>query len=254
MLVAPYLIGLVATIAARRFEVADVVLFALWFMGYFAFYATSLWLKSKRKPRYLPPVRTYLAIAAALGVIALVIDVSIWSWAVPFAPILVLGLYFAYHRDDRSIAAGITTVAAACLMPAVVYAEGFFELLASPGGPAHGLITIICLICFGYFFGTVLYVKTMIRERGHVGYVVASTLWHAAYAGACVLLGARSDSPVASWVGPALTVFFVLMTARALAMPLLWPMRGRALRAGTLGIGEVFATLTLVGILIGAAV
>lgn len=253
MLIAPYLVGLVVTIAAGRFRVASLTLFCVWIVGYFAFYATSLWLKSRRKARYLPPVRTYVLLTAGLGLITLGFDSSTWSWLLPFGPVLLLGLYFAYRRDDRSIPSGLTTVAAACLMPAVVYADGFFDFLTGLGTPRYDLIAIICLVCFGYFFGTVLYVKTMIRERGHVGYIVGSVAWHAVCVVGAILL-AVTHGAAASWVGWSLAAFFVVMTARALAMPMMWPMRGRVLRAGALGIGELFATLALVGILIGAAV
>ena len=253
MLIAPYVVGLAATIAAGRFHAADVVLFALWIVGYFAFYATSLWLKSRRKPRYLPPVRTYVLITAGLGLITLGLQPSTWSWLVPFTPVLVVGLVFAYRRDDRSIASGVTTVAAACLMPAVVYADGFFDFVTGLGSGDYDLIAVTCVASFGYFFGTVLYVKTMIRERGHVGYIVASVIWHAACVVAAVLLAVFGGSLIAAWVSWALAGFFVLMTVRSFVMPMLWPMRGKVLRPGALGIGELFATLALVGILIGAA-
>lgn len=253
MLIAPYLVGLVITVAAGRFRLASLVLFAVWITGYFAFYATSLWLKSRRKARYLPPVPTYVLLTTALGLITLGLDVSVWSWLLPFGPVLVLGLLFAYRRDDRSIASGLTTVAAACLMPAVVYTDGFFDFIDGLGTPAYGLVAIICAVCFGYFFGTVLYVKTMIRERGHIGYVAASAVWHAGCTAGSVLL-ALVGGAAPSWLGWALAGFFTAMTVRALVMPMMWPMRGKVLRAGALGIGELVATFLLVGILIGAAV
>lgn len=250
MLVAPYLVGVVAVIADGRFQLADVVLFGLWIVGYFAFFATSLWLKSRRKARYLAPVRAYVAASALLGVATLLLQPSIISWLLPFAPVLLIGLYFAYKRDDRSIASGVMTVAAACLMPAVVYADGFFDFFRGLGTAGYDAIALVCVVSFGYFFGTVLYVKTMIRERGHVGYVVASVAWHAAcVAGSVALALVR---PELAGVGWALALFFVAMTARALALALMFPLRGRVLSAKHLGIGEVFSTIALVVILIAA--
>lgn len=253
MLVAPYVVGLVAVIADGRFELADVTLFGLWMVGYFAFFATSLWLKARRKPRYLPPVRAYVIASAALGLITLALQPAIATWAIVFAPVLGLGLFFAYRRDDRSLASGATTVSAACLMPAVVYAGGLFDFVRGLGSPSYDLIAAVCLACLGYFFGTVLYVKTMIRERGHVSYVVASVAWHVG----CVLVTAiGSDWLLAAGVTPAtwwaLLVFFGLMAARSLIVPLAWPMRGKTLSPKHLGIGELFCTLALVAILIAA--
>lgn len=253
MLIAPYVVGLVATIADGRFELADVTLFGFWMIGYFAFFATSLWLKSRRKARYFPPVRTYLVASSLLGVLTLVLQPRIWSWALAFAPILLVGLWFAYQRDERSLASGATTVAAACLIPAVVYADGLFDFVDGLGTPGYDRIAIIAGACFGYFFGTVLYVKTMIRERGHVSYIVASVLWHALCAVAVLVTHRQfEDAGIGFLTWEALALFFAVMTARALAVPLLWPMRGKNLSAKQLGIGEIFSTLALVAILIVA--
>ncbi|WP_134324319.1 YwiC-like family protein [Cumulibacter soli] len=246
MLIAPYAVGLVITAIDGRFDIADITLFGLWFVGYLAFFATSLWLKSRRRPRYLPPVRAYVSAAAVLGVITLALQPAIISWLLPFAPILLIGLYFAYRRDDRSIPSGLATVAAASLMPAVVYADGLFDFIDGVSSPPYDLIALVCAASFGYFFGTVLYVKTMIRERGSVGYVVASVLWHLA----CV---AAAGIWVSGWLGWALAAYFAAMTARALAMPMMWPMRGRQLAPGRLGIVELIATLALATILICTA-
>lgn len=48
------------------------------------------------------------------------------------------------------------------------------ELLAHPDAAAAGAAAG----AFAYFFGTVLYVKTLIRERGNRAYLIASVAWH----------------------------------------------------------------------------
>ena len=63
MLVSPLLLGALASGPGW----IHLLLAAFWFAGYFAFNATSLWLKSGRKVRYLRPVQVYAALAAALG-------------------------------------------------------------------------------------------------------------------------------------------------------------------------------------------
>ncbi len=256
MLIAPYLLGLIATIADGRFELADVVLFAFWMVDYFAFFATSLWLKSRRKPRYFPPVRAYVVASSVLGLLTLVLQPSVWSWVLAFAPLLAVGLYSAYQRDERSLISGATTVAAACLMPAVVYADGLFDFFDGLGEAPYDRIALIMLACFGYFFGTVLYVKTMIRERGHLSYVVASVAWHAAFTIAAFLSRGllREQLLVGDGVWLGLVLFFAVMTVRSLAVPMLWPMRGKTLSAKSLGIGEIFCTIALGAILIAAVV
>jgi hypothetical protein len=70
MLASPLLIG----ILAGGFAWVHLPLAAFWFAGYFAFFATSLWLKARRRPRYWPAVRAYGAIAGALGVVILALQ------------------------------------------------------------------------------------------------------------------------------------------------------------------------------------
>ena len=67
MLASPLAVGILAGGPAW----VHVPLTALWFVGYFAFFATSLWLKARRRPRYWPPVRAYgIAAAAHRGALA----------------------------------------------------------------------------------------------------------------------------------------------------------------------------------------
>ncbi len=235
MLVVPYVAGLVLRISEGRLNVASVLLFPTWMIGYFAFNAASLWLKSRRRARYLPPARTYVLITAALGIGVLVAQFSLVWWLPIFAPLLAVGLWCAWRRDERSLPSGAVTVAAACLMLLVVYTNS----PADVRWPSYAVAA--ALACFGYFFGTVLYVKTMIRERGEIAYVAASIGWHVA----CVVVALRF--PRESWL---LAAFFAVMLARAVTMPLVGPMRGRTISAKHLGIGEAAASLALLMLLV----
>ena len=55
MLAGPLLVGVLAS--EPRWVHLPLTL--LWFVGYFAFFAIGLWLRSRRKARYRPPVRAY---------------------------------------------------------------------------------------------------------------------------------------------------------------------------------------------------
>ena len=88
MLATPLLVGVLAS-EPRWVHLA---LAAFWVVGYFAFFATGLWLKSHRKARYLPPVRTYGLAALVLGAVVLVIDPALVVWAPLFVPPLAVGL------------------------------------------------------------------------------------------------------------------------------------------------------------------
>lgn len=84
-------------------------------------------------------------------------------------------------------------------------------------------------LLMAYFAGTVLYVKTMIRDRADVGRYRLSVTYHGA---ACVL--AEVASP---WLG----VLFVAFAIRAIVVPKWWP----GLTAARIGAVEVVASQTL---------
>jgi hypothetical protein len=93
---------------------------------------------------------------------------------------------------------------------------------------------VIAGLLLAYFAGTVLYVKTMIRDRGDVGRYRLSVMYHVA-----VCVPAAVTSP---WLG----ALFVALAIRAAVVPKRWP----ALTAGTIGAGEIVASLTLARMLL----
>jgi hypothetical protein len=222
---------------------AHVLLLATWLSGYLAFFATGLWLRSRRKPRYWPPVRAYACSTAALGIAVLVVEPAMVWWATVFAPLLAASLWFSLHRADRSLRNGAVTVLAACLMTVVAGGLGTAVRTGSEvsltwlewlPGAASPRAWILAGVLFAYFLGTVLYVKTMIRERGNQLVWRASVAYHAAV---CV--------PVA-WVDLRLGVLFALLTLRAVVVPRRWP--GLSPRA--VGIGEILASTVLAVLLL----
>ena len=216
MLTGPLLVGIAAGGAAW----VQLPLTLAWFLGYFAFFAAGLWLKSGRKQRFGPPVLVYSLACVPAGVAVLVMDPSLVRWVPSFAPLLVIGLVLAAERKDRSLASGLATTAAASLMTAVAYDAG-------PGtdwARAWLLTGVMAL----YYVGTLLYVKTMIRERGNRVYEIASVAWHAVAAAALV--------PVSWW----LAAVFALLTVRAYAAPRL------RLTPKRVGLGELVLNVLVV--------
>ena len=120
MLASPFLVGVVA--ASPRW--VHLPLLLLWFVGYFAFFAAGLWLKSGRRARYLPPVRAYGLATVPLAIVVLLLRPDLVVWAPLFAPLLLAGLWFAAHRQDRSLPSGLATILAACLMTMVAFDAG----------------------------------------------------------------------------------------------------------------------------------
>ena len=234
MLVVPFRMGSFLRVRDGEPWLFLVPLFACWMLGYFAFNAASGWLKAppKRRHQWVKPLVVYGSISVVAGLLALALaGWGLLAWAPAFVPLLLPALWLAAQRNERATVGGGLTIAAASLM--VPIARYPFALDALGAGTA--LTWIVTLLVFLYFFGTVLYVKTNIRERGRPEWMVASVGYHAA----CIVLAA-----VLAWVGRApwwWTGFFALTTLRS------WLIPGRHCSAKHIGFLEVgMSTLLLV--------
>ena len=103
--------------------------------------------------------------------------------------------------------------------------------------PVNGLIATVLFALTQY--GSVLVVKTMIRERGKRSYVAASWVWHVAL----LLLAA-----VPAGRSPYLIAMTVLLLARAVALPAVT--RRTTLKPVVTGITEAFASFIAFGCII----
>lgn len=212
MLASPLVVGA----AASGLTWVHLPLAAFWFAGYFAFFAASVWLKSRRRPRYWPPVRAYSVAAALLGGLTLALQPGLVVWMPLFLGPLAVGLWAAANRRDREVLAGLATVAGCGLMTVVAYAAG-------PGEDV-GRAWRLALVQLLYFGGTVFYVKSAIRERRSARFRRLSIGVHAA---ATLVVLALS---------PWLALVFAALTARAAIVP------RRPVSPKQIGIGEIIAT------------
>ena len=209
MLAGPLLVGILAS--EPRWVHLPLTL--LWFLGYFAFFATGLWLKSRRKARFRPPVLVYSAATVPFGIAVLLMRPDLLWWAPAFAPLLVVGLVLAAERKDRALLSGLATTLAASLMTPVAYDAG--------GGDDWTRAWLLTAVMAVYYVGTILYVKTMIRERGNQHYVVASIFYHA--------VAAVAFAFVSWWVA----AVFALLTVRTAVGP------HTSMKPVHVGIGEI---------------
>jgi hypothetical protein len=119
-------------------------------------------------------------------------------------------------------------------------AAGFGQRLPKPGTPGLAELTwlpgadqgrtwVLAGLFLAYFAGTVLYVKTMIRDRADAGRYRLSVTYHVAVCVPAVI--------VSPWLG----VLFAAFAVRAVVVPKRWP----GLGAATIGVGEIVASLTL---------
>lgn len=216
MLASPFLVGVVA--ASPRW--VHLPLLLLWFVGYFAFFAAGLWLKSGRRARYLPPVRAYGLATVPLAALVLLLRPDLVMWAPLFAPLLLAGLWFAAHRQDRSLPSGLATILAACLMTMVAFDAG--------DGTDWARAWTLTAVLAAYFVGTLFYVKTMIRERDSRPHYWLSVGYHAV------------STVAVAWLSWWLAALFALLALRAAVLP------GRGLSPKQVGIGEIVANVAVV--------
>lgn len=217
MLATPLAVGILASSP----QWVHLPLTAFWFLGYFAFFAAGLWLKAppRRRVALVGPLRTYAAASAAMGALTLALDPTLLRWAPLFVAPLAVGLVASARRDERSLGSGLATSIGSALMVLVAYDAG--------GGADWQRAWLLTGILAAYFAGTVLYVKTMIRERGDERFHWLSALAHGA---ATVAM---------TWLSPWLVLVFALLTIRAAVMP--------AFRVSpkAVGIGEIIATVAV---------
>ena len=140
-------------------------------------------------------------------------------WAPLFVVPFGVGLVASARREDRSLVSGIATSTGSCLMTLVAYDAG--------GGADWARAWLLTGVLAAYVVGTVLYVKTMIRERGVAAYHWLSALGHGALT--CAMI------PVSPW----LVLVFALLAIRAAVIPAF------RLTPKTVGLGEVAATLAV---------
>jgi hypothetical protein len=247
MVLAPVLVGTIV----RGPHVRQVVLIGTWVLAYLAYQCALGWLRSWRRPslgkaaaaRRRPASHDYVLPACVYGALALVGAICLvigqprlLAWAPIFAVPAVIGVVAVLRRKERTLVNGGVQIAASVLMAVVVSGVGGYVLapgtsqsLVIPPGLDDATAWLITLVCGGYFGGTLLYVKTLIRERGVPSWYIASVIYHAAGA---ILVGA---------INPVLGGLGVIAFARAAAIPRFWPQA----RPRDIGLGEIFLTCAL---------
>ncbi|WP_288797370.1 YwiC-like family protein [uncultured Arsenicicoccus sp.] len=266
MLVVPAVTGTVLLVRDHGWRWVALPVLAITVVGYFLLNAVTLWLKARRKPRYRPPVRAYAVACCLLGLAVLALGPGLAGWLVVAAPLLAVALVLAARRRDRATLSGLVTVAAACLVTPVLWSAGL------PSSPPLGAVAAVAdavthrpeevrvpafvtLLQLAYFFGTVVYVKTMIRERGDRRWFVASVTYHAAMTVALLAAALGGIRALTAGVSPTAlvlaTAVLALAAVRAWAMPVLGPLRGRSITPLQVGLVEIgFSGAVLVACLL----
>ncbi|GAA1037291.1 hypothetical protein GCM10009557_50370 [Virgisporangium ochraceum] len=138
-------------------------------------------------------------------------------WFAPaYAALLAVNAGYAWRRRERALLNDVASVAQSCLMVFVV---------AVVAGVSPVTVIGPFVVVLLYLTGTVLHVKTMIRERDSRGYRRASIGYH---------VGAAM---VAAYLGTVTAVVFALLLVRS------WLLPGRRLAPKHVGIVEIAAAV-----------
>lgn len=240
MLVVPFGVGTILGWRDGLLPLHLLPMFTTWMLGYFAFHAASGWLKSPpaRRRRWLPALTTYALATLATGLMTVWLagPVVAW-WLAVFAPPLVFALWLASRREERHLAGGLLTTLLASLMVLVARFPDPIAMLTDPALPPAALLTAAT---FGYFGGTVLHVKALIRHRGQLAWRNASIGWHAAWT---IAAAGLAMAGTANRVWP---IFFLITTLRAWLLPTI--AERRQLRPRVIGIIEIVLSATLLAL------
>ncbi|WP_033516556.1 YwiC-like family protein, partial [Bifidobacterium cuniculi] len=195
-------------------------LVALWALCYCLQFTAARWFKARFRRRWLAPVAVYAAVLVAAGLPFLILHPGTLRWAPIYMVLCAGSMLGAWLRREHSLWANACAVLASSTMPLMI---GWFGSHASPAtaalgrtlswpwlpaaafpGPALAIAVTFAL----ELYGSVLFVKTMIRERGDRRYLAASWTWH-------LLLCAAGFA-----MGPWYALLAIVLLARATLMPL----------------------------------
>ena len=171
MLLLPLLLG----VAASRPDPWQVALAGAALCGYLASAAAQAWTRARRRPAHRAPVVVYAALFAALGVALVVAFPALLVALVVAGPAALLVFGGARPGTRRDLANSLAQVAQALvLVPAAAYVSGAFEV--------ERVVTATA-VAAGYLVGTVLVVRSVLRERGNETFAGLSIGFHVVLAG-----------------------------------------------------------------------
>lgn len=196
MLAVPFLLG----VAASTPGAWQLVLAAASVLGYLASATGQAWLRARRRAPFTLPLAVYGAGFGVLGVALLLAFPPLLATVVVLGPTAALVVAGAKPGTRRDLVNSLAQAAqAVVLVPSAAWVSGAFN--ATSVAVATGVAAV-------YLLGTVLVVRSVLRERDSTAFATVSTGFHVLLVAPALLLG-----PV--WAILALT-----LAVRAAALPL----------------------------------
>jgi hypothetical protein len=225
MLAVPFLLGVAASAPGPW----QAVLAAASVAGYLASATGQAWLRARRRDPFTVPLAVYAAVFGVLGLGLVVVFPALLASLlilVPTTAMIVAGARPGTRRDlANSLAQAVQAVV---LVPAAAWVSGAFDPAAT---------AVATAVAAAYLLGTVLVVRSVIRERDSRSFTALSIGFHAVLVVPAAVLG------------PAWVVLALGLTARAAALPAIARRRAgtpRPLRPVQVGIVEMAAATAVV--------
>ncbi len=166
MLLLPVLLGVAASAADPWQLVVAVTALA----AYLASVTAQTWARSRRPPAYRLPMAVYGTVAVVLGLVLLVAFPQLALAAVVVVPTGIIVFRGAQPGTRRDLANSLAQVAQALvLVPVTAWVSGTWD--------PERVIAYTC-VAAGYQLGSVLVVRSVLRERGNRGFAALSLGFH----------------------------------------------------------------------------
>jgi hypothetical protein len=228
MLLVPLLLG----VAATRPSPWHVVLAGAALCAYLASASAQAWARARRSPAYRAPIAVYGGVFSVLGIALVVVFPVLLLAVVVVGPAALVVLWGARPGTRRDLANSLAQVGQALvLVPAAAVVSGAF---------VAGPVVTATAIAAGYLVGTVLVVRSVLRERGNAAFAGLSIGFHAVLTVLAIAL-----------LPAAYALLAAALTLRAAALPVLQRRLAggpRPLRPVHVGIVEIVASLAVVAV------
>ena len=226
MLALPLLLG----VAASEPDPWQIVLAGAAYAGYLASITVQSWSRARRPPAYRAPILAYGSVFAVLGLGLVMAFPALLLTLVVFVPAGIIVFGGARPGTRRDLANSLAQVAQALvLVPAAAYVSGVVD---------PGRVIAYVLVAAAYLLGSVLVVRSVLRERGNDRFAALSIGFH---------LAVTALAAVAyPWPYAALAAG---LTGRAVGLPLVqrrWASSSHPLRPIHVGLVEIVASLSVV--------
>lgn len=166
MLIVPFWLG----VAASTFCFGHLLLFIGWFFLYLTSYAVLMLVKGKKTGLYRRWTAIYFSLAGLFILIPVWQQPKLIGFGLLLLPFFAVSVYYSKKNRDRALINDISAIFVFSSAGAASYFYGANRL--------DEISLFVVFICFLFFLGSALYVKTMIREKNNPAYRNVSWGYH----------------------------------------------------------------------------